>query len=165
MKPQLSLLAALSLAAFAPAAFAQTKAPEAPKDATPREVPGTPVGEADYAKTLLGSWRQEMKEGPMTGHAITTYLEGGKATSVGNFEAGGQKIEIKAKAKWTLEGNKITIEITESSMPDAMPVGAKMTQTILSLSDKEFRYNQDGQEITETRVKEEKKGADEKPGK
>jgi hypothetical protein len=172
MKPHLSLFAILSLAVVAPTAFAQTKAPEAPKEApkvAPAALAGTPVKEADYAKGLLGVWKQDIKQGAVTGEGITTYLEGGKATSVATLEGGGKKIEIKASAKWSLEKDKLTVEITESSVPQMMPVGAKITQTIIALTDKEFKYKEDktGQEITETRVKaEEKKPAEEaKPAK
>ena len=159
MKPRFAILATLALLATAPSALAQTKAPEAPKkEAAPKEAPAAPVKEEDYAKTLVGAWRQEINEGGAIGHSITTYLDGGKATSVLRVEAGGQKIDVTAKAKWTIEKNKINIEITETTMPEMMPAGAKMVQTILSLSDKEIRYKDEtsGKEVTETRVKEEK---------
>ena len=149
MKSTVCSLALLALVASAPCVFAQAKAPVAPKEA-----PAAAVKEADYVKALLGSWRQDVKQGPVSGVGITTYLEGGKAVSVGNFDAGGQKIEVKAKAKWSLEKNKLTIEITESSLPEMMPVGTKMVETILSLTDKEFKYLDEtsGEEVTEKRV-------------
>lgn len=149
MKSTVCSLALLALVASAPCVFAQAKAPAAPKEA-----PAAAVKEADYAKALLGSWRQDVKQGPVSGVGITTYLEGGKAVSTGNFDAGGQKIEVKAKAKWSLEKNKLTIEITESSLPEMMPVGTKMVETILSLTDKEFKYLDEtsGEEVTEKRV-------------
>jgi hypothetical protein len=149
MKSTVFSLTLLAFVASAPCVFAQAKAPAAPKEA-----PTAAVKEADYAKALLGSWRQDIKQGPVSGVGITTYLEGGKATSVGNFDAGGQKIEVKAKAKWSLVKNKLTIEITESSLPEMMPVGTKMVETILSLTDKEFKYLDEtsGEEVTEKRV-------------
>ena len=159
MKSRFAILATLALVAAAPSALAQTKAPEAPKkEEAPKEAPAPSVKVEEYAKTLLGAWRQDMADGPVTGHAITTYLEDGKATSVGKCDAGGQKIDVSAKAKWTLEKDKLSIEITESNMPEMMPVGTKMVQTILSLSDKEIRYKDEtsGQEVTEKRVKEDK---------
>lgn len=170
MKPQLSVLAILALAAALPSALAQSKAAEAPKEA-PKEAPaataGTPVKEADYAKGLIGTWRQEMKEGPMVGHGITVYSADGTATNVMTMNVQGQKMEIKLKVKWTLDKSKLTVSVTESSSPQ-IPVGAKISQTITSLTDKELRYKDDesGKEVTETRVKDEKKpAADEKPGK
>lgn len=182
MKSHLSILAILSLAA-APLAKAQTKAPEAPKEAT-KEAPAGALKEEDYAKGLLGTWRQEIKEGPMSGYGITTYTADGKATNVMTMEAKGpdgkaHKMEITLKVKWSLEKSKLNVEVLESSAPQ-IPVGAKISQTIVSLTDKELRYKDDdsGKEITETRVKDEAKkdeakkdeakkpaGADEKPGK
>jgi hypothetical protein len=149
MKATVCRLTLAALLASAPAVVAQAEAPAAPK-----EVPAAAVKEADYAKALLGSWRQDIKQGPVSGVGITTYLEGGKATSVASFEAGGQKIEVSAKATWTVEKDKLTIEITESSMPEMMPVGTKMVETILSLTDKEFKYRDEasGQDVTEKRV-------------
>ncbi|MCW1923935.1 hypothetical protein OKA05_15315 [Luteolibacter arcticus] len=155
MNPRFAILTTLALFAAAPTVIAEPAIPTAPKEA-PKETPAPPVKPEEYAKTLLGSWRSDMKEGPVTGHSITTYLEDGKATSTGNFEAGGQKISVTAKAKWTLEKDKLITEITDSSMPEMMPVGTKIEQTILSLSDKEFRYTQSGKELTEKRVKDEK---------
>ncbi len=173
MKSHLSILAILSLAA-APLAMAQTKAPEAPKEA-PKAAPAGALKEEGYAKGLLGTWRQEIKEGPMSGFGITTYTADGKATNVITMEVQGKKMEITLKAKWSLEKSKLNVEVVESSSPQ-IPVGAKISQTIISLTDKEFRYTDDesGKEVTETRVKEEAKkdeakkpaaGADEKPGK
>ena len=162
MKPRIALLATLSLLAAAPAALAQTKTPEAPKEA-PKEAAGTPVKEADFAKGVLGTWRQEIKQGPMVGHALTTYTEDGKATAVLNMEVQGQKMEVTTKAKWSIEKNKMSVEILECSMPEMMPVGTKLTQTIISLTDKEFTYKDEtaGEQITEKRVKpDEKKPAE-----
>jgi hypothetical protein len=155
MKSRFVALATLALFAAAPSAFAEPAAPAAPKEPA-KEAAAPSVKEEDYAKTLLGSWRNDMTEGPVTGHAITTYEEGGKATSTAHFKAGDKELKVTAKAKWTLDKNKITTEITESSMPEMMPAGTKMEQIIVSLSDKEFTYTQDGKKITEKRVKEEK---------
>lgn len=152
MKSRFVTLATLALFAAAPSAFAEPAVPTAPKEEA-KEAPVPSVKPEEYAKTLLGAWRQDYSEGEAKGHAITTYLEGGKATSVAHFEAGDKVLDVTAKAKWALEGNKLTIEITESSMPEMMPVGTKVEQTVLSLSDKEFRYEQRGKEITEKRVK------------
>lgn len=149
MKATVCSLTLLALVASAPSVFAQAKAPEAPKEA-----PAAAVKEADYAKALIGSWRQDLKEGPVSGVGITTYLADGTASSVGNFDAGDQKIEVKAKARWKLAKNKLTIEITECSLPEMMPVGTRMVETILSLTAKEFRYLDEtsGKEVTEKRV-------------
>ena len=152
MKSRFLTLATLALFAAAPSAFAEPAVPTAPKEEA-KEAPAPSVKPEEYSKTLLGAWRQEYSEGAAKGHAITTYLEGGKATSVAHFEAGDKVLDVTAKAKWALEGDKLTIEITESSLPEMMPVGTKVEQTILSLSDKEFRYEQRGKEITEKRVK------------
>jgi hypothetical protein len=151
MKSRFATLATLALLAAAPSAIADTSAPPAPKES--KEAPLPSVKPEEFAKTLLGAWRQDIDQGEAKGHAITTYLEDGKATSSAHFEAGDKELNITAKAKWTLEGNKLKVEITESSMPEMMPAGTKIEQTIVSLSEKEFRYVQDGKEITEKRVK------------
>jgi hypothetical protein len=155
MKSRFAALAALALFAAVSPARAEPAAPAAPKEAA-KEAAAPSVKEEDYAKTLLGSWRNEMTEGPVTGHADTTYEEGGKVTSTANFKAGDKELKVTAKAKWTLEKNKLTTEILESTMPEMMPVGTKFEQIIVSLSDKEFTYTQDGKKVTEKRVKEEK---------
>jgi len=155
MKSRFAALASLALFATASPAIAEPAAPAAPKEAA-KEAAAPTVKEEDYAKTLIGSWRHDMTEGPVTGHAITTYLEGGKATSTANFKAGDKELKVTATAKWTVEKDKLTTEITESSMPEMMPVGTKIEQVIVSLSDKEFTYTQDGKKLTEKRVKEEK---------
>ncbi|WP_035603571.1 hypothetical protein [Haloferula sp. BvORR071] len=158
MKPRLALLASFSFLLAAPAALAQTKAPEAPKEA-PKEAAGTPVKEADYAKGILGTWRQDIKQGPMVGHGLTTYTEDGKASAELNMDVQGQKMQVTMKAKWSIEKNKMSVEIIECSMPEMMPVGTKIAQTIISLTDKEFTYKDEtaGEQITEKRVKPEDK--------
>jgi len=146
MKTTYCALAGLALLVSAPASFAQAKAPEAPPAAKS-------VNEEGYAKTILGSWKLEMKEGPVVGQAISTYEKDGTCTTAGSFTAEGQKLEAKAKGKWTIVKDKITIEVTESSAPEMIPVGQKSTDTILSLTDKEYRYrNASGEEMKETRV-------------
>ena len=152
MKSRFATWATLALLAAAPSAIADTSAPPAPKEES-KEAALPSVKPEEFAKTLLGAWRQDIDQGGAKGHAITTYLEDGKATSSAHFEAGDKELNITAKAKWTLEGNSLKVEITESSMPEMMPAGTKIEQTIVSLSEKEFRYVQDGKEITEKRVK------------
>jgi hypothetical protein len=152
MKSRLFIPATLALFAAALPAFAEPTIPTEPKEA-PKEVAAPSVKPEEFTKTLLGAWRQDIDQGEAKGHAITTYLEDGKATSSAHFEAGDKELNITAKAKWTLEGNKLKVEITESSMPEMMPAGTKIEQTIVSLSEKEFRYIQDGKEITEKRLK------------
>ncbi|MEK7953916.1 hypothetical protein [Luteolibacter soli] len=152
MNPSFVLPVALALFAAALPAIADDSPPPAPK-----EVPAKPsapsVKPELYAKALLGSWRHEMKQGEADGYSVTTYLEGGKSTSIAHIVAGDKQLNITAKAKWTLEKDKLTSEITEFSMPELLPPGTKITQTIISLSETEFRYLQDGKEVTERRVK------------
>lgn len=153
MKSRFFIPATLALFAAAPSAFAEVPVPTPPAKEEPKEAAAPSVKPEEYAKTLLGAWRQDINDGGAKGHAITTYLDEGKATSVAHFEAGDKELNVTAKAKWTLDGTKLTIEITESSMPEMMPPGTKVEQTIVSLSEKEFRYVQGGKQITEKRVK------------
>lgn len=141
------------LALFAgPSAFAEPAAPTPAKEEA-KEAPAPSVKPEEYTKALLGTWRNEIREESYKGHTLTTYLENGTATSFAHLEAGDKGLDITAKAKWTLEGSKLTVEVTESSLPEMMPVGTKIEQTIVSLSEKEFRYKQSGKEVTEKRVK------------
>jgi hypothetical protein len=163
MKPRIAILATLALFTAAPGALAQTKAPEAPKE-VPKEA-GAPVKEADFAKGVLGTWRQEIKQGPMVGHALTTYTEDGKASAVLNMDMQGQKMQVTTKAKWSIEKNKMSVEILECSMPDMMPVGTKITQTIISLTDKEFTYKDETAGEKRVKTDEKKPAAEDKPAK
>lgn len=160
MKSRFATLATLALLATVSPSIAEPAAPAAPAKEATKKATAPPVKEEDYAKTLLGSWRHEMNDGPVTGHSITTYSEGGKAVSTAHLKAGDKELTITAKAKWTLEKNKITTEIVESTMPEMMPVGTKIEQTIVSLSDEEFTYTQEGKKLTEKRVKDEKPKAE-----
>jgi len=152
MNTRFLTLATLALFTSAPLAMADGSAPPVPKE-TSKEAPAPPVKEEDYAKTLVGTWRQEIKEGPINGYSTTTYFADGTATSSAEIDSGGKKISVSSKAKWTVEKNKLTAEIVESSMPQMIPAGTKVTQTIVSLSENEIRYTQSGKEITEKRVK------------
>ena len=155
MKSRFVTLATLALIAAASLAIADDSTPPVTKEAAQKDAAPS-VKEEDFAKTLLGSWRHDMNEGDAKGHTITTYLADGKATSTAHFEAEDKELNLTVKAKWTLEKDQLVVEVTESSLPDALPPGTKITQTIVSLSDKEFCYIQDGKQITEKRVKEEK---------
>jgi len=154
MKSRVITLATLALIAAAVPVIADDAAPQVTKE-TAQQTAAPSVKEEDFAKTLLGSWRLDMSQGQAKGHSITTYLADGKATSTGHFEAGDKEMNVVAKATWTLEKDQLVVVVTESSMPEVMPPGTKITQTIVSLNDKEFSYIQEGKQMTEKRVKEE----------
>jgi hypothetical protein len=112
------------------------------------------AGEDDLAKKLVGTWRFEAKEQGVTISGVTRYKADGTWSSKGAMTFAGQKIELNSEGKWTLEGKKLSLEVTKSNDPDFMEVGETWTETIISITDTEFRYlDAEGEETVEKREK------------
>lgn len=155
-------LAFLSLLLAAPALRAQDAEP-AP---TAEEAAAEEKAGAHYSKELVGTWKFEIKQEGMSATGTNTYKADGTSVSKGQFDVGGQKTEFSAEAKWTVKGNKLSFEVTKTSDAGSMPVGTKWTQTIVRLTEKEFRFlDAEGNERAETRVPDEKKKEKEEPKK
>lgn len=140
-------LAVLSLA-FAAGAATRTSASAAGPEQTGFE--------RAARQHLPGTWKfQYVNPEPrfeITG--TSTYLANGTARYKGDLAVQGQSVPLEFAATWRVSGNTMETVITESSMPQIVPVGTRSTDTILELTPTVFRYTDDeeGMTLTETRI-------------
>jgi len=142
-RPAALLLACLPLAAVTPVRAADEPAvkPSASPEATAIQ------------SALVGTWRLEKREGKMWSSEINTYKADGTFTSRISYEAGKGPQKVDVEGKWSVDGHRISYEITKSSDTKATPVGTKSTDTIAAVDSKQFRYLTDiGAEELEVRT-------------
>jgi hypothetical protein len=107
--------------------------------------------DVEAMRVLTGEWK-EPPEPPVVS-ASTTYKADGTLSGSATFTMPAGKITIIVDGKWRVEHGVIIEEVTRSSHPQFVPVGAITHDTLLSLTDKECRYRtEDGKEVTSTRA-------------
>lgn len=99
----------------------------------------------DYAALIIGKWQTEdggydeyFKDG--TVRCSPSYM----------YFPGRGNILLEAAATWEIHHNKMKLTITESSMPDMIPVGSSWTETIISIDRKEMHIIDDSFGTEET---------------
>lgn len=103
-------------------------------------------------KYLPGTWLLEMKADDLTVVGSTTYHADGSAVSEGLVTSPELNTRMRFKGKWTVEGNQLIVEATESSMPDLVPVGAVSRDKVLAIDEHLLSYvDESGERFTEKR--------------
>ena len=117
------------------------------------EVSATPVSAEQMAQWLPGQWWFDFAEDDVQMRGVTEYSSDGKVTYTGIVIADDQKVEMKLVGKWQINGHYLKVEITESNVPEMMPVGLVNQDVIVAIDAEKFSYqNPAGQEFTEKRL-------------
>ena len=104
-------------------------------------------------KMILGSWRESVVMGEVSSSGISVYSPDSTVTHQIKAVAPGLTLEIRTRSRWRIEGSELITEVTESSRPDAIPVGAIERDTIVSMERNRWVYrDSDGVEVTAIRV-------------
>jgi hypothetical protein len=105
---------------------------------------------------LPGTWKFQYSsaEPAFSIEGTSAYASNGTARYEGTLVVQGRTIPLAFAATWNVRGNKMVTVVTESSAPEAVPVGTVSTDTIHELTPTVFRYTDDeeGMTVTETRV-------------
>ena len=98
--------------------------------------------DSEATKMLVGSWvapREQYNEG-LSSHGGFTFKRDGTFSSYGIFVRGDQKIRIDVKGKWSIKNGVLIEELTSSSRPELAPKGLVTRDTLLAVTDKEYRF-------------------------
>jgi hypothetical protein len=114
-------------------------APANAEPAAPAKGPAEEKVADDLQAKLLGSWRFKRNDGGVSADGITIYKNDGTWISKGTLVLDDEKMDCETAGKWKLDGKKLSFEVTKSNLPDLMEVGMKWTETVLSITDTEFR--------------------------
>lgn len=81
---------------------------------------------------LPGTWYFQYSNPEPKFHVVgtSTYGSNGTATYKGKLQVQEQTIPLEFSANWSVRGNKMLTVVTESSLPQIVPVGTKSTDTI-----------------------------------
>lgn len=95
-----------------------------------------PPTDTEATRLLVGSWVSGEPRAP----GGTTFKADGTFTSDGTFATRNGPITIKVEGKWHVKDGILIEELTRSSHPNIVPVGLTTRDTLLSVTEKEYRY-------------------------
>lgn len=101
---------------------------------------------------LIGTWQMDEYADGVHVEDVTTYSSDGSSVSMGTFGTSGNVIYFVVGSTWKLSGDQLTEVITSSNIPELLPVGLKMTSTIISITDSEMVQKSMGELSTYYRV-------------
>lgn len=115
------------------------------------ELPADP----EVTEKLVGEWivPQDQYTSVMRGGGLH-FNKNGTFTSYGILKMKDQEIRIEVEGKWKVEKGILIEEITKSSHAQIVSVGSITRDTLLQLTNKEYRYRTEkGQEAYRVRKK------------
>jgi hypothetical protein len=112
-----------------------------------------PPSDVEATKLLVGTWlipRSQYDSAAKDGSV--TFKTDGTFSSYAVFWIQAEEIRIDVQGKWKVKDGMLIEEVTSSSRPQMPAVGSTSRDTLLALTDKEYRYRTErGTEHTYTR--------------
>ena len=101
---------------------------------------GKPPSDIDAGSMLIGNWvvAREQYNTVHKGGGFT-FKRDGTFSSYGIFARADEQIRIDVKGKWTIKGGILTEELTSSSHPEIVAAGLVTRDTLLAVTNKEYR--------------------------
>ena len=115
--------------------------------------------DAEFTSKLVGSWVVPVRELNATVRSgQIQFKSDGTFTSLGLYNLGNVQMEVNAEGKWKVENGVLIEEVTKSSHPHSVAVGLITRDTLLEVTDKEYRFRSENgpeqsrirQEVEET---------------
>jgi hypothetical protein len=104
-----------------------------------------PPPDAEASKMLVGNWlAPRLQYHAISRTAAFAFKRDGTFSSYGVFNRGNEKIRIEVRGKWRVKGGILIEELTASDHPDLAPVGLVTRDTLLAVTDKEYRFRDKG---------------------
>lgn len=120
-------------------------AEEGGKDSEPAVV--APEADAAMVKRLVGKWKSQSHAGGVKVTGTTQYHADGRFHSQASTEVNGAKRDILFEGQWRIEVGQLLCEITKSNDQEMMPDGTKTSDTILSLDETQFKYQDENGDV------------------
>jgi len=103
-----------------------------------------PPPDAEVSRLLVGSWVVPREQYTATSKdGGFTFISDGTFSSYGVFHVRDQDIRIEVEGKWSIKDGVLIEELTKSSQPQMAPVGTLTRDTLLAVTDKEYRFRTD----------------------
>ena len=120
----------------------------------------------ELASKLVGTWvvpPQQYQQSPAKNRGVRSVMKSATRTFRvdGTFKLsaalsiGGRDVLLHDQGKWKVENGVLILEITNCDQPQIVPVGAVTRDTLISVTDTEYRYRtEDGKERYRIRKRE-----------
>jgi hypothetical protein len=100
-----------------------------------------PPPDAEATKLLTGSWVVPAEEYTATSkNGGFTFRPDGTFSSFGVFRVHDQDMRIEVEGKWSIKDGVLIEELTKSSQPQMALVGRLTRDTLLAVTDKQYRF-------------------------
>jgi len=100
-----------------------------------------PPPDPEATKVLIGSWVVPMEEYPATiSDGGFTFNPDGTFSSFGVLRYDDQVMRLEVEGKWSIKNGVLIEELTKSSQPQISPVGTLTRDTLLVVTDRQYRF-------------------------
>lgn len=108
-----------------------------------------PPNDTTASQLLVGTWSvpEELTTDVVLAGGYTLNADG-SFISYGLILLDGERVRIDVEGTWKVKNGILVEEITKSSNPIFPPIGTITRDTILSVTDKEFRYQTENGKVT-----------------
>jgi hypothetical protein len=137
------------VAPSSPSEPAATTSPPPPSKAP------APSSTVDYRPRLLGQWKHVSRLEPerVRTVGITTYRPDGTLSVEGELRVSDRKFELRGQGVWSLEGDKLTTTLKESSYPELLFPNKPKEYRIIFMDEHRMVYEDEaGEEWIELRM-------------
>jgi hypothetical protein len=106
----------------------------------------------DKCRTLVvGKWKQTYEKDGVRTSWTTTFLSSGQYHQDGVVVKNSISVPVRTSGNWTISKDKITFEV-ESSTTRSIPVGSRVTDTLVRITSREFVYELQGERVLKIRI-------------
>ena len=113
----------------------------------------TQKSDSQLSQLIIGKWKYERREGGLEVKGTSTYTTAGKVMIKAKMRVADRKINIDAEGNWFIENGILVTTVTKTNIPEIMPNGSILKDTIIKLDNKIFKYsNEKGEVTTEFKV-------------
>ena len=114
----------------------------------------TDTPDSIYQSAIIGSWKQVVKDGPVTINATMIYHVNGTLDSTATVEVPGKKMNISISGTWEIKDGVMITTVKKTSANAPIPAGHVSKDQIIELNDKTFKFkNGQGNIEEQTKIK------------
>ena len=111
------------------------------------------VTEAEFRSQLPGRWHFSHSNDGVTISGTSTYSEDGHVTYEGTISVGEEVLPLFMEGDWNIKGDKFSVKITRSSLPEVFPVDSVQVDTVITIDETSYMYvGSSGTQYTEKRL-------------
>ena len=98
-------------------------------------------GDLELSNNIVGKWWNRISNSHIASEATEDFRADGTLITKGDVYANGTLVDqYIIKSTWKIKDGYSLVEVVESSNPNTIPIGLKISDKVVSIDEKEFVY-------------------------